>query len=151
MSCIVVYLSKHRGNTKKIAQVIAEELKCEAKSADGVKPGELDQYDIIGIGSGIYAFRMDGRLKKLLKGLKDPKSKGIFLFSTSADPDGTKYHKGMKKFVEKLGLKLLGEFNCQGLYEMWFFGKKSWNHGRPNEDDLKKAREFASSIVPSSR
>lgn len=147
MGCIIVYVSKHKGNTKKIALAMADEVKCAAKSLEEVSVEELEKYDLVGIGSGIYAFGMDRSLKRLLKNIKNPNGKKVFIFSTSADLNGSRYHKGMKKFLQKKGFRLVGEFNCPGAYTGWFFGKKSLNLDRPNESDLKSAKDFAKSIV----
>ena len=147
MGCIIVYVSKHKGNTKKIALAMADEINCEAKSVEEVSVEELEKYDLLGIGSGIYAFGMDRELKKLLKKIKNPKGKKVFVFSTSADLNGARYHKGMKNFLQKRGFSFVGEFNCPGVYTGWFFGKKSLNLDRPNESDLKNAKEFVKSVV----
>lgn len=150
MKCIIVYVSKHKGNTKKIALAMAQEIKCEAKSVEEVSAEELEKYELLGIGSGIYAFGMDRGLKKLLKKIKNPKGQKVFVFSTSADLNGARYHKGMKKFLQRRGFSLVGEFNCPGAYTGWFFGKKSLNLDRPNEADLEKAKEFVESLVKKS-
>ncbi|MEN3042463.1 MAG: flavodoxin domain-containing protein [Fervidobacterium sp.] len=147
MKCLIIYTSKHKGNTKKVALEMADELKCEAKTVEDVNPSELDNYELIGIGSGIYAFGMDKKLKKLFKKVSQQKSKKVFLFSTSGDLNGIKYHKSMKKFLEKKGFAIIGEFNCPGAYTGWFFGKKNINIDRPSKVDLEKAREFVKEII----
>jgi menaquinone-dependent protoporphyrinogen IX oxidase len=54
---LIIYQSGKQ-HTQKIAKVIAAELKCEALDINTItdtnKPN-LEQYDIVGIGSGIYA------------------------------------------------------------------------------------------------
>ncbi|MFN3692162.1 MAG: hypothetical protein ACK4R7_04650, partial [Fervidobacterium sp.] len=101
-----------------------------------------------GIGSGIYMFGMDRKLKKILKALKrDRTNKKIFLFSTSADPNGLRYHRTMKKFLVKNGFTLIDELNCLGEFKGWFFGKKHLNIGKPGEEEIQKAKLFAINIL----
>jgi NAD(P)H dehydrogenase (quinone) len=63
---IVVYYSRS-GNTKKMAQVIAEgmneaQLPTECKSVEKVKADELRGYDAIVVGSPTYYGQMDGKV-----------------------------------------------------------------------------------------
>lgn len=146
MSCVIVFVSRHKGNTKKVAEEIAKALGCEAKELTEVTPDEAMKHDVIGVGSGIYAFSMDKRLKRLFENVKDAGGKKVFLFSTSAGPDGKKYHKSLKKFLQKRNFVIIGEFNCLGEYSFWFFGRRTINPGRPNEEDIERAREFAREI-----
>ncbi|MGB9614041.1 MAG: flavodoxin domain-containing protein [Fervidobacterium sp.] len=144
---LVICVSKHRGNTLKIAKEIANVLECEVKRPDEVDLKTLTSYDVVGLGSGIYAFGMDRALKKIIKRFKDGQRKKVFIFSTSADLNGYRYHKGLKKLLEKRSFDIIGEFNCPGAYFGWFFGKKGGvNPDRPNDDDLKRAREFAEGL-----
>ena len=67
---IVVYYSRS-GNTKKMAQVIAEgmneaQLPTECKSVEKVKADELRSYDAIVLGSPTYYGHMAGPLKELI-------------------------------------------------------------------------------------
>jgi flavodoxin len=52
---IIVYQSKAKtGNTKHIAQQIAAQLKCEAVDIALNPKINLEQYNLVGFGSGIY-------------------------------------------------------------------------------------------------
>jgi flavodoxin len=65
MNAIIIYSSKHLGNTKKIALEIAS--KIDAKAIDfNSLPTDFDisTYDLVGIGSGIYARNFDNKLVK---------------------------------------------------------------------------------------
>lgn len=145
---IIAYISKHRGNTHKIAKAISDELGAELKKVEEVTPEKLMSYDLIGLSSGIYAFGMHRKIKKLIKKIGNGNGKKVFLVSTSADPTGSRYHKGIKKLLEKKNFKLIGEFNCPGAYyPLLLFGKKGINTGRPNSEDIEKAKEFAREII----
>ena len=57
MKVLVVYVSTHHGNTRKIAEVIAEVLQAPLKRVDEVSVGEVEDYELMGFGSGIYGGR----------------------------------------------------------------------------------------------
>lgn len=144
---LIIYCSKHRGNTYKIAKAISEELNATLKEIKDVTQNELEDYNLVGLGSGIYAFGMDRKLIRFIKKLEKSGEKKFFLFSTSADPNGSKYHKKAKKILKNKGFELVGEFNCQGEYfPLPFFKKISLNHGKPDVEDIKRARNFAREI-----
>jgi flavodoxin len=53
---IIIYQSGTKtGNTKYIAEKIAAQLKCEALDVSTNPKVNLEQYNLVGFGSGIYA------------------------------------------------------------------------------------------------
>jgi flavodoxin len=52
---IIIYQSGKTGNTKSIAEAIANELKCTAVDVKTNPVINLEQYNLVGFGSGIYA------------------------------------------------------------------------------------------------
>ena len=144
MKTIVVYSSKHRMNTEKVAQAIAGELKVEARRVTEVKPADLDGFELIGFGSGINAFDVHPEMHAPVDGLGEAKGRKAFLFSTCAS---RKVWTG--KLREKLGAKgfsLVDEFCCAGL---WTPGLVQVRKGHPSAEDLDAARAFARKL-PSS-
>ncbi|MFH0868296.1 MAG: flavodoxin family protein [Candidatus Woesearchaeota archaeon] len=145
MKTLIIYQSIHHGNTEKIAKVIADVLK-----ADLVKPNELDiekmkKYDLIGFGSGIYAWRHHRSLLKLVDEL--PKlNKKAFIFSTAGKPS-VKNHKSLRKKLQNKGFTVVNDFSCPGFDSFGPFKLFGGFHkGRPNEEDFKKAKEFAKEL-----
>lgn len=67
MNTEVVYAS-HYGSTEKYARWIAQELKADLYRADQLKAGDLDKYDTVIFGGGLYAGQLNGlgALKKTL-------------------------------------------------------------------------------------
>lgn len=59
MKAIVIYKSKS-GYTETYAKWIAEELKCDLKQASDVAINELQKYDVIIYGGGLYAVGING-------------------------------------------------------------------------------------------
>ena len=145
MKSLIIYFSFHHKNTEKIAKILAQVLNSEIKKTFEVKPEEINQYDLIGFGSGIYFWRHHPSLFKLIERLPEIKEKDAFIFSTS----GIKiplidFHKPLRKKLIQKGFKILSEFSCLGFDSfgpLKFFG--GINKGRPNEKDLEKAKKFA--------
>lgn len=148
MKSIIVCISIHHGNTFKIAQKMAEVLRAEIKKPSEIKPKDLLSFDLIGFGSGIYAFRHHREILNLAKNLPDMQGKPVFIFSTSGAKNGIKYHSALRKILEKKNCKILDEFNCLG----WdSFGPLKLiggiNKDRPNEKDLQEAKNFAQKLI----
>jgi len=53
-SLLILY-SYHHHNTEKIAKMFAEVLNAQIKMPKQINPEELQDYDLIGFGSGIYS------------------------------------------------------------------------------------------------
>lgn len=53
MKSLLVLFSYHHNNTEKIASVFAEVLDAEIKTPQQINPEELQEYGLIGFGSGI--------------------------------------------------------------------------------------------------
>jgi len=157
---LVVLFSYHHHNTEKIAKVFAEVLQGQIKSALDTDPAEIDQYDLIGFGSGIYGESFHKAMLDLADKLPKVSGKNAFLFSTDGAPRGLlnddhpmaieQVRKNHRKIKEKLlskGFMIVGEFNCGGWNTnsvLKLFG--GLNKGRPNAEDLKKAEIFAQNL-----
>lgn len=148
MKCLIIYKSIHHGNTKKIAEVLAKELKAQLLEVEKFEINDFEKFDLIGFGSGIYLWRHHSKLLKLVDKLPYMK-KNVFIFSTSGAHfrDFKKNHKILRKKLLTKGYKIIGEFNCLG----WdTFGPLKIlggiNKGHPNLADFKKAQKFAKRI-----
>lgn len=84
MSKIVIYKSRY-GSTKAYAKWIAEELGCEAVEAKTVKADDLEKYDTIVYGGGLYAEIING-VSLITKNLDKLSDKKIAVFSTGITP-----------------------------------------------------------------
>lgn len=93
MSTIVVYKSKY-GSTKAYAEWIGEALGCETVEMKKVKPADLEKYDRIVYGGGLYAEMIAG-ITLITKNLDRLKDKKIAVFSTGITPlDCREYYDG---------------------------------------------------------
>lgn len=78
----VIYKSKY-GFTQKYAQWMAKELNADLLEADRTKQGQLQAYDVIVYGGGIYAGGVNG-ISFITKHFKTIRDKELFLFTVGA-------------------------------------------------------------------
>ena len=142
--------SYHHKNTEKIAKVFAKVLDAQIKTPKQINPGELQEYNLIGFGSGIYGEKHHKLLLDFADTLPQITNKKAFIFSTSALQGKAKVAKDHSLLREKLlskGYMIVDEFSCKGFNTnsfMKYFG--GMNKGRPNAEDLKRAEEFAQNL-----
>jgi len=147
---LLVVFSYHHKNTQKIANVFAKILDTQIKTPQQINPKELQEYSLIGFGSGIYGAKHHKLLLDLADKLPKVNNKKAFIFSTSALTGEAKVAKDHSELREKLqskGYIIVDEFQCKGFNTnsfIKFFG--GMNKGRPNAEDLKHAEEFAQNL-----
>ncbi len=123
------------GNTKRLAEAIAKELGVEALPID---TPISEKVDVLLLGNSYYAFTIAPEVGAFVSGLNKDKVGKIVNFGTAAMMKST--YKKVRSVANKVGIPVLDkEFHCKGEF-------KGMNKGRPNEDDLKAAREFARNI-----
>ncbi len=131
----VVYFTQS-GNTKKIAQAIANALDCPIETVE-TPPNE--PVDLLFLGASVYKFGLDKKVVEYVKQLSPEKVGKVAIFSTSAGLE-IGYEK-LKKLLDKQGIPVLEEnFYCRAKF-------LSMSKDRPNEEDLKNAVNFAKSVV----
>jgi flavodoxin len=151
MKSLVVVFSYHHKNTEKVARVIAKVLDAPVKTPQQVTPEELQGYDLIGFGSGIYSAKHHQSLLALADNLPQVTGKKAFIFSTYGAPAafvGREFvennHSQLREKLKAKGYSVSGEFGCAGWNTnsfLKYFG--GLNKGRPNAEDLRRAEEFA--------
>ena len=147
MKSIIVLYSYHHKNTEKIAKVFSKVLDAPIKIPSEINPEQLQEYDILGFGSGIYSAKHHESILKLADELPELNNKNTFIFSTAGITGKSKTAKDHSKLREKLqskGYIIIDEFQCKGFNTNSFlrlFG--GMNKGRPNDKDLKNAEDFA--------
>jgi flavodoxin len=150
MKSLLILYSYHHKNTEKIARVFAKVLDAQIKTPQQVNLEELQEYSLIGFGSGIYSEKHHEYLLDLADRLPPVTNKKAFIFSTSAimgDAKVAKDHSLLREKLQSKGYIIVDEFGCKGFNTNSFlklFG--GMNKGRPNAEDLKDAEEFASNL-----
>ena len=147
MKNLIIYISIHHGNTAKVARAMAEALNAEVVKVNDVDTDALSQYDLIGFGSGMYGKKPHKDLLSLADRIPVLKKKKAFLFFTSGQ-DKSDSDEELRDRLLARGFDIIGTFSCPG-WDTWgplkFFG--GIFPGRPNEEDLGKARNFAQGLL----
>ena len=98
---LVLYFTKY-GSTKKYAEWIAEELKGDIFDIKDARHNQLHGYDIIILGSGLYAGSIKG-INLLVNNYEKIKDKKLIIFTCGlADYSKTKNSDGIYKRLEKV-------------------------------------------------
>lgn len=135
MKVAVRYYTKG-GNTKRLAEAVANAVGVEALpiSAQVEEP-----VDILFLGNSYYAFNIDPEVRDFIKGLDKDKVGKIVNFGSAAMLNST--YKKVKAEADKVGIPMdEREFHCKGEF-------KGIHKGRPNEEDMKAAADFARKII----
>jgi flavodoxin len=143
---LIVCVSKSHGNTRRVADRMAEVLGAEVVEPEAVDPATLGQYDLVGFGSGIYYMAVDARLRDLIRHLERVDGVRAFTFFTSGARQVPllDYNKPVRKQLESKGFEVLGSFSCRGFDTVGPFAFIGGiNRGRPNDHDLDRAAAFA--------
>ena len=135
MKAAVRYYTK-TGNTKRLAEAVATAAGTEARPiSDPVD----EPVDILFLGNSYYAFTIDPEVRDFIRTLDKGKVGRIVNFGSAAMLNST--WKKVKAEADKAGIPMdEREFHCKGEF-------KGIHKGRPNEEDLKAAADFAKSVI----
>ena len=135
MTIAVRYYTK-TGNTKKLAEAIAQAVGAEALP---ISEPIREPVDILFLGNSYYAFSIDPEVRAFIRGLDKKKVGRIVNFGSAAMLNST--WKKVKAEAEKVGIPVDDqEFHCRGEF-------KGIHKGKPDAADLKAAAEFAKKII----
>ena len=135
MKIAVRYYTK-TGNTKRLAEAVAKAVGTEALP---ITVPVNEKTDILFLGNSYYAFSIDPEVRDFIRSLDREKIGRIVNFGSAAMLNST--WKKVKAEADKAGIPMdEREFHCKGEF-------KGVHKGRPNEDDLKAAAEFAEMII----
>ncbi len=135
MKVAVRYYTK-TGNTKRLAEAIAKEVGVEALP---ISSPVTESVDVLFLGNSYYAFSIDPEVRSFVASLDKEKVGRIVNFGSAAMLNST--YKKVKAVADKVGIPMDSrEFHCKGEF-------KGIHKGRPNEEDLKKAADFARSVM----
>jgi flavodoxin len=152
--CLLVLFSYHHNNTQKIAEVMAGVLDAETKNPQEINVDSIQDYDLVGFGSGIYDSKNHQSLFDLVEKLPQVNAKRAFIFSTCGVPTigmnqeyMVKNHLPLREKLQARGFEIVDDFSCVGHNTNAFLRFTGGiNKGRPNAEDLKQAEEFAENL-----
>lgn len=135
MEIKIRYFSKS-GNTRKLADAIAEETHCTAQDISV----PLDGYtDILFLGAAVYWGGISAELKEYIRTLDKNLIGKVAVFSTSSLAQ--RAFPQIQKELGKRGIAVFKEnFYCRGQFQALY-------HGRPNEDDARAVKRFAAERI----
>ncbi|MGB9175633.1 MAG: flavodoxin family protein [Methanoregula sp.] len=137
MTDVAVFVDSRGGNTRKLADAIAEELSVTVGDITASLP---DDAKILFLGSGTYGGKPGEALMKFI-GSGSLTGKKVAMFGTSASPAGSeKMIAVMTDALTQKGATILGSYHCPGKFLIM-------NWGRPSKEDLDKAKKFAREIL----
>jgi len=149
MKTLIIYVSTHHGNTKKVAERMTPILEAKLTGPEEISSDELNNYDLIGFGSGIYIGKHHKDLIAMVERLSDFVGKKVFIFSTCGG-DEKNIEGNHKKLREKLKEKkfdIIGEFSCKGWDSVGPLRLVGGIHkDRPDENDFKMAENFTNEL-----
>ncbi|UQX04801.1 flavodoxin family protein [Streptomyces sp. RerS4] len=145
MKAVIVCASVSHGNTRRVADSMAQVLGAKIVSPEHADLAELADADLVGFGSGVFYSRLHPRLTDFVKGL--PTGRGrAFVFATSGLPELplSPFTRPLVQLLEGKGFEVDGCFSCRA-FDTWtpFRLVGGINKQRPNAGDLAAARAFA--------
>ncbi len=134
MNVAVRYYTK-TGNTKKLAEAIADALGVQALP---ISEPVSETVDVLFLGNSYYAFSIDPEVRAFIRSLDRSKIGRIVNFGSAAMLNST--YRKVKAEADKAGIPMdEREFHCKGEF-------KGIHKGRPNAEDLAAAAAFAKTI-----
>jgi flavodoxin len=133
---VAVRYYSQTGNTKKLADKIAETAGCKAET---IETDLLEEVDVLFLGASVYWAGIDKSVKNFIDRLDKQKVGRVVIFSTSALIE--RAYPSISKLLMAKKIKVESkDFYCRGQFASLYRGK-------PNEKDLRAAEEFTKSIL----
>ena len=143
---VIVYASKHHGNTFKLIKAISD--KYEIAIIDATKETHIDlqEYDIIGFASGIDFGKFYWEIENFAREKLPLQKEVFFLYTCAMDREG--FTDSIKEIaLEKEGT-ILGEYGCRGYntYGPWkLIGGMNKSH--PTENEIQECVNFYEKLL----
>lgn len=141
MKTAICYLSCHQGNTRRVVKAMAQAGDVDLIDVRARQAVRLEEYDCIGLASGIYGFEMHKAVIDFARQYL-PAGKPVFFVYTYGGAKGTGA-KALARIAVEKNCPVLGEFGCRG-YDTFgpFRLVGGIAKGHPSEQDLEQARAF---------
>lgn len=147
MKIAVCYYSRHHGNTARVLEAMAEGRE-DVELFDVLGGGDFDpaRYDVIGFASGIYFGKFHQSVLDFARRHFPAGGRTFFVFTGGAP--SAKNSAAIRAAIADKKPQVLGQFFCKG-YDTFgpFKLVGGVAKGRPNEADLRAARDFLDGLV----
>lgn len=149
MKVAIIHFSQ-TGNTRKVAQAMARAFReagdevsaSSLKKADQINPADCD---LLGVGSPCFSSRAPRPVLDYIGSLPPLSGKKAFVFATSGGGPGRVLYE-MTSALRERGAEALGGILIRGECFHPFPSIKGRFPGRPDQDDLGRAEEFARAL-----
>jgi flavodoxin len=140
-NAIVVYDS-WSGNTRQIAEEIADVLNCPAMGVDDAGECVMSDYDLVVVGSPVHGGMPTGKIDDFLSQLKPAGASAVFV-TYGAPLFGTlTANQCLNSMEKKLGGHCLGRYKCNGFHKIF---RTYPSH--PDAVDKSEAARFAAGLM----
>ena len=142
---IIIYFSQ-AGNTKKIAEAIYRGVNkriehCDIARLREIKPEDLEDYDLIGVGSPVWHSRPSFNVSDFIETLTGLEGKHCFYFCTHGAMPGPTLQEAESQ-LRRRGLTVIGSVAWYGSVFLPYMLKPYFTDGHPDEIDIKEAEDF---------
>jgi len=138
---IVVYDS-WTGNTRTIAEALADEMACEAVKVDDAGNYDMSAYDLVVAGSPVHGGAPTDAMADFLSGLTPPQASAVFVTFGAPSFGPMTADKCLDSMAEKLNTTCIGRFRCHGFHHIF---RTYPDH--PDAADKADAARFAAGIM----
>jgi len=136
MTDVSVLVDSRGGNTRKVADAIADELSIKAENVTTSFPDAK----ILFLGSGTYGGKPGEAMMKFIES-GNFSGRKVALFGTAASLTGSqKMIVAMTDILKRKGATVVGSYFCKGKFILV-------NRGHPNKEDLDNAKKFAQEMI----
>jgi flavodoxin len=148
MKTAIIHVSVHHHNTQAVAEAMGKAVDAHVMTVDEAQRENLSQYDLVGLGSGVFFSSHHRALLRLVREHSTLPARA-FLFSTAGLPWlGWVWHRALRQLAVSKGIEIVGE----ACYPGWdTVGPLRWiggiQRGHPNAHDIERARQFAVRMV----
>jgi flavodoxin/Fe-S-cluster-containing hydrogenase component 2 len=154
MKSLIIYYSQ-TGNTKKVARAIHKGMsqvveQCDLASVKEVKPQDLNNYDLIGLGSPVWDGGETPNVRRFIENTPKQQGRHIFSFNTHGVMPEHYFPVVVRKLRGK-GFNVIGMKDWFGSVHFQLATSPYYTEGHPDEIDLKEAEEFGRKMVERSK
>jgi len=154
MKSIIIYYSQ-TGNTRKIAKAIHKGVdqkagQCDIEQVKDVKPSDINNYDLIGLGSPVWMGGFTPNVRIFVENIPQQDGRHIFSFNThGVFPE--LYFPSVTRKLKAKGFTVIGMRDWYGSGHFQVAPKPYFTDGHPDDIDLKEAEAFGREMVETSQ